>query len=123
MADPESAVETYISLWKHPMPEAELRSAIDRCWAEDAIYTDPRIGPIVGRDGLAGLVMGFFQRNPDGTVATGRFEHHHGRGRFAWALRRGDGTTLSEGVDFVDFAADGRIQRITGFFGPAPQLV
>jgi hypothetical protein len=69
------------------------------------------------------LVTGFFERNPDGNIAVSRLEHHHDRGRFTWAIRRNDGTTVLDGMDFVDFASDGRIRRITGFFGPPPQPV
>jgi hypothetical protein len=36
-------------------------------------------------------------------------------------MRNGDAVEL-EGVDFAELAPDGRIRRITGFFGPLPPL-
>ena len=41
--------------------------------------------------------------------------------RFAWVMRNG-GDVAHEGVDFGELAADGRIRRIIGFFGPFPPL-
>jgi hypothetical protein len=41
--------------------------------------------------------------------------------RFSWAMHNGDEVEL-EGMDFVELAPDGRIQRIIGFFGPLPPL-
>jgi len=31
-----------------------------------------------------------------------------------------DSKPLMRGVDFAEFASDGRLQRIVGFFGPLP---
>jgi hypothetical protein len=42
--------------------------------------------------------------------------------RFAWILFRGDGTQWTQGMDFGELAADGRIRRIVGFFGPLPTV-
>ena len=41
--------------------------------------------------------------------------------RFAWVMRSG-GAVLLEGMDFGELAADGRIKRIEGFFGPFPPM-
>ena len=51
-------------------------------------------------------------------VRTSEVDAHHFVCRFNWQLMRGDGTRGAESVDFVEFAADGKICRVTGFFGP-----
>ena len=42
---------------------------------------------------------------------------HHDLARFGWAASAPDGTVAVAGIDVVTFAADGRIQSATGFFG------
>ena len=48
-------------------------------------------------------------------------DQHHGMFRFSWVMidpqKR---QIILEGMDFVELAADGRLQRITGFFGTFP---
>jgi hypothetical protein len=40
--------------------------------------------------------------------------------RFSWELRAPDGTITGAGLDVGELAADGRLRRITGFFGELP---
>jgi len=47
---------------------------------------------------------------------------HHNQLRFAWDLVSPDGTVIVAGVDVGALAVDGRLQRITGFFGEAPAM-
>jgi len=49
-------------------------------------------------------------------VTTGVDEHDRCL-RFGWAMSGPDGAVLMEGTDFGTLAADGRLQRIVGFFG------
>lgn len=46
---------------------------------------------------------------------------HHGEFRFAWELVAPDGAVVVAGIDVGGLAADGRLRRITGFFGDIPQ--
>lgn len=47
---------------------------------------------------------------------------HHGFMRITWILLRGDGAESWRGMDFGELAPDGRIRRITGFFGAPPSV-
>jgi hypothetical protein len=49
-------------------------------------------------------------------------DEHHGVFRFSWVLVDPQGQPLLEGMDFVELAAEGRLQRITGFFGAFPPI-
>ena len=75
----------------------------------------PRIssGPIALQS-FAITVWQWLQRTTSGIDA------HHGAIRFTWTLRAGDGKIVTEGIDFGELADDGRLSRITGFFGPPP---
>jgi hypothetical protein len=42
--------------------------------------------------------------------------------RFTWAMVTADGKEQTRGMDFGELAPDGRIRRITGFFGPPPDI-
>ena len=44
-------------------------------------------------------------------------DEHHGYLRFAWELVGPDGTVALTGLDVGELADDGRLRRITGFFG------
>jgi hypothetical protein len=47
---------------------------------------------------------------------------HHDQLRFAWDLVSPDGSVVVAGIDVGALAADGRLQRIAGFFGEAPAM-
>jgi hypothetical protein len=53
-------------------------------------------------------------------VRTSAVDAHHSVARFGWKKILADGSSLPEGVDFVEFSAAGAIQRVVGFFGPLP---
>ena len=41
--------------------------------------------------------------------------------RFAWELNAADGTPIVAGLDVAELAPDGRLQRVTGFWGDLPE--
>ena len=111
-----SCIDRYIDMWNEE--DAERRAAlIDAAWAEDASYVDPLLAA-EGHDGLSEMVAtvhghypGYrFRRRSDVDV-------HHDRVRFAWDLVTPDGEVFVAGIDVGELAADGRLRRITGFFG------
>jgi hypothetical protein len=123
--DPQEAVKQYAHAWSLTT-EADIRSALAECWAEDASYTDPMTDPVVGVDGLARHILGFTRQFPGATMApTSGLDAHHLVGRFSWLMSSptpivADGVALGTalpGQDFVEFTEDGRIRRIVGFFG------
>ena len=111
-----SCIDLYIDMWNEE--DADKRAAlIDAAWAEDASYLDPLLAA-EGHDGLSEMVANVhghypgyrFRRRSDVNV-------HHDRVRFAWDLVKPDGEVFVAGVDVGELAADGRLRRITGFFG------
>jgi hypothetical protein len=116
----EKAVLAYCQAWATTKPEARL-ALLERCWAADGVYQDPQ-SRAEGRDGLAALIAGFHARRPGARILlTSGIDGHHGSVRFRWVLLGPDGAAMSEGFDIGELAEDGRLRRITGFFGPFPE--
>lgn len=97
--------------------DAEHAALIREVWAEGGSYVDPSDqSAIVGRAAIAERVAGmlwegaFFE-----AAAWTAGDDHHGSMRLRWRLCSPEGPGL-EGTDFVELAADGRFQRVVGFF-------
>ena len=119
MANTNEVVQAYMAAWNEP-DETNRRSLLEKAWADDGRYTDP-MSDAPGRDALFDLIAQFHQQMPGASItATSGIDEHHGSVRFAWKMVAPDGTTGMEGIDIGQLAEDGRIQSITGFFGPLP---
>ena len=53
-------------------------------------------------------------------LLTSGVAEHHTLLQFTWVRVGPDGRRIRDGIDFGELAADGRISRMTGFFGPPP---
>ena len=113
----ERLIDAYCAAWSEP--DAGRRDAIlAEVWADDATYTDPR-GVASGRSELSALIGKVLAGRPGAKVIrTSAVDAHHGVARFAWRVVRADGAMLPEGIDFAEVGGDGKLARITGFFGP-----
>jgi hypothetical protein len=97
--------------------------------ADDGSYTDPAY-EVRGKEELADLIGRSLSGEAYDRAGTGArtpissgVDQHHGMFRFNWALiEPQERQILLEGMDFVELAADGRLQRITGFFGVFPPI-
>ena len=119
MPDTKDLVQAYMDSWNEK-DETKRRALLDKAWADDGRYTDP-MSDAPGRDALVALIAQFHQQMPGATItATSGIDEHHGRLRFAWKMTGPDGATRMEGIDVGQLAEDGRLQSITGFFGPLP---
>jgi hypothetical protein len=118
----EEIVLAYVAAWSET-DEGKRRALLEKSWAENGTYTDPTV-EVVGRDALVQHIEGIHQRFVDCRILlTSRVDEHHGRLRFTWAMVNPEGSRVSEGIDFGEIGSDGRLIRITGFFGlPSPIL-
>ena len=113
----KETLEAYMAAWNEK-DEAKIRSLLDKCWGDDATYTDP-VSDVKGRDGLLSAITGFHSQMPGAGIAlTTGFDEHHGRIRFGWKVT-GAPQELA-GIDVATLAADGRLQSIIGFWGTNP---
>jgi hypothetical protein len=114
-----STVDAYLAAYGEPDAgrRAEL---IEQAWAPDGQLIDP---PLTG-EGHAGIseMAAAVQRQFAGHRfrRTSDVDAHHDHLRFAWELVAPDGSVALTGMDAGELAADGRLRRITGFFGDLP---
>jgi hypothetical protein len=113
------AVDTYCSAWDEA--DSLLREAMLRTvWAEGATYTDPNVH-VVGLAELVAHIERVLVRYPGSRIVrTSAVDAHHSVARFGWKKIWADGSSLPEGIDFVEFSEAGAIKRVIGFFGPLP---
>jgi hypothetical protein len=112
------AVHHYEVAWNIRDDAARL-SALEIAWAEHGAYVDDDVPDgVIGRAELSALIAAEHAETPGLVISTTRPLVLLGdRGWLQWESWSTDGTTLS-GTDFIEFAADGRIERLTDFVDP-----
>ena len=125
----DEVVLTYIEAWSTP-DAASRRELLDMSLADNGSYTDPAY-EVRGKEELSDLIGRSLSGEAyDGAGGGARIpissgvDEHHGVFRFSWVLVDPQGQPLLEGMDFVELATEGCLQRITGFFGafsPIPE--
>ena len=117
-----------MAAWNTPHA-TKRRELLDIGLSDDCSYTDPAY-EVRGKEELADHIGRSLSGEAyDGLGAGARIplssglDQHHGMFRFTWVLiEPQEQQILLEGMDFVELAADGRLQRITGFFGAFPPI-
>jgi hypothetical protein len=112
-------VETYFEMWRttDPTERAEL---VARTFTADGRHVDQH-ADASGHDGLAEMIAGVHVGFPGFQMArTSGIDRFGDQLRFAWELNGSDGTPIVAGLDVAELAADGRLQRVTGFWGDLP---
>ena len=116
MTDITETVDTYLAMWNEddPSRRAEL---IEKAWVPDARYVDP-VQEADGYDALSNMVDAIHAHYPGQQFRrTTAVDTHHDEVRFGWELGVPGGDVTVAGIDVGILATDGRLQRITGFFG------
>lgn len=117
----EALITAYCDAWNEADP-AKRDAMLRDVWTEGGIYTDPTV-QAVGRAALVTHIGGVLARYPDSRISrTSRVDLHHGLLRFTFARIAATGETMRDGIDFGEVSDDGRLRRITGFFGPTIPL-
>ena len=117
-----TTVDTYLAMWNEP-DEGRRAELIASAWTADGRYVDP-VQEAEGHAALSAMVAAIHERFPGQRFRrSSGVDVHHDQVRFAWELGAPGGPVTVAGIDVCDLAADGRIQRITGFFGDLPQHV
>lgn len=119
MNDLTTTIDTYLAAWNET-DSARRAELIARVWSTDGQLIDPpmaaeghaKIGEMAAA--LQAQFPGHRFRRASG------IDTHHDYLRFAWELVGPDGAVALAGLDVGECAADGRLRRITGFFGPLP---
>ena len=121
MAASEQVLLAYVAAWNEA-DEEKRRTLLEKSWAENGIYSDPT-AQVSGREALVQHLGRLIQQFADHRVLlTSGVDEHHGLLKFTWARMGPDGRRIRDGIDFGELAADGRLLRITGFFGLPPPI-
>ena len=91
-----------------------------RVWTPDGVYSDPNPTRTVGRAALSDTIAALQHRYPGARFRCSAPQVHHQAMRTTWIFRKPDGSEIARGTDFFELAEDGRIRRVTGFFGAPP---
>lgn len=106
--------ESYAAAWKAPTAEVK-RTLLEKSTHADCRYTDP-LGQKIGHSDLIAYMIEFHQQTPGGHFVTRHFQFHHGRSIVVWDMVDGAGVKLGEGMSYGEYADDGRLKSMTGFF-------
>ena len=116
-----ATIDNYIAMLNET-DEAARRDLAVATWTEDGAFFDPLL-EAKGHDELVAMVGGIHEQLHGQTFRrTSGVDTHNGLVRFGWELVAEDGTVTVAGIDIGIIAADGRLNRIAGFFGPLAEL-
>ena len=117
----EALITGYCDAWNETDP-AKRDAMLAAVWADNGVYSDPTV-QAVGRGELGAHIGRVLARSPDSRIVrTSLADAHHGLLRFTFARVTATGEVMRDGIDFGEVSQDGRLLRITGFFGPLSPL-
>jgi hypothetical protein len=116
MPDLTAVVDLHLAAYAEP-DRARREALIADAWAPDGQLVDP---PLTGsgHDGIADAADALLSQFPGHSFRRSSVvDEHHGELRYGWELVTPDGSVALSGLDVGSLAEDGRLARITGFFG------
>ena len=117
--DTTATVDTYLAMWNEEDPDRRA-DLIALAWAADGRYSDP-VQEAEGHAALSAMVEAIHAHYPGQRFRrTSGVDAHHNDVRFGWELGTPGAEVTVAGIDIGILATDGRLQRITGFFGELP---
>ncbi|MEO7556531.1 MAG: nuclear transport factor 2 family protein [Acidimicrobiales bacterium] len=121
MSDLSKTIDTHLSALNEP-DRAKRGPLIERVWSPTGRQVDPPLSG-EGHAGISDLADAVHTH-----YAGHRFRRvsgvdtHNSQFRYAFELAGPDGNTAISGIDVGEVDDDGRLVRITGFFGDLPAL-
>ncbi len=116
---------TVVDAWLEAYAEADVErrmKLIEQAWTPDGRLVDPPLegNGYVGLSGAADLVNTHYAGHTFRRI-TG-IDVHHEFARYGWELVGPDGAVAVAGFDIAEVADDGRLRKVTGFFGDLPAI-
>lgn len=113
-ADINNLINNYIAAWSEADPQIR-KKLLEVVWDEYGNYTDP-ISHASNRVELDAIISQFLIDNHGARFTLKeKIDFHHNHVRFYWLLQFGNGTEIT-GMDYGKISADGKLERIVGFF-------
>src|SRR4029077_9952994 len=117
VSNPIVTYYSYSAAWNEKgEPDARI-SLLNQTWAQDGeSFDEDTPDGLVGREALSEYIARTHEEMPGLVIAeTSEPQILADRLRVRWAARQGD-TQMYTGTDFVEFAEDGRVSRVTMFY-------
>jgi SnoaL-like domain len=116
VSDPIATVMRYHDAWNEH-DDARRLATLREIWADDGFYVDPEIPEgVIGPEALSAFIARSVEDYPGLSVAaTTTPAVQCDRGWYGWTATADDGQSFP-GIDFIEFATDGRIARLTNFY-------
>jgi hypothetical protein len=120
MQDTATLVDTYFEMWR-TTDAARRAQLVAQAFTEDGRHVDQH-ADASGHAELADMIAGVHAGFPGFQMArTSGVDRFGDQLRFAWELNAADGTPIVAGLDVAELGPDGRLQRVTGFWGDLPE--
>jgi hypothetical protein len=121
MTDITTTVDTYLSAYNETDAGARL-ALLEKAFTADGRLIDPPLGA-EGRQGISDMMGAVHQQFPGHTFrrASG-VDEHHGYFRYGWELLDPSGNVALAGMDVGELDSSSQLLRVTGFFGPLPEI-
>ncbi|MHB8466116.1 MAG: nuclear transport factor 2-like protein [Acidimicrobiales bacterium] len=121
MTDVAATVDRYLSAYNETDAAARMALLKDAFTADGQLIDPPLDG--VGHQGISDMMAAVHQQFAGHTFRrSSGIDEHHGHLRYGWQLLDPTGQVVLAGTDVGQLAPDGRLARITGFFGPLPDV-
>jgi hypothetical protein len=119
--DTATLVETYFAMWRTTDP-AERAERVATTFTPDGRHVDQH-ADATGHAELTEMIAGVHAGFPGFQMArSSGIDRFGDQLRFTWTLDGADGTPIVAGLDVAEVAPDGRLQRVTGFWGDLPAV-
>lgn len=111
-------VDEHLSTWSEPDPARRLQRIAD-CWEADGSLVDPPLDGH-GHEGISALTGVRQEHYPDHVFTRASdVDSHHDTFRVVWELRGPNDDVALAGIDVGLVSENGKLRRISGFFGDA----
>ena len=119
MADVEATVERWFTALNE-IDGAARAALVEEVWTANGRWVDPPFEG-AGHEAINGMVDAIYEQFPDHRFRrASAIDAHHDSLRIGWELVSPDGDVVIAGTDVGVVDDDGRLARVTGFFGPLP---
>ena len=119
MNDLTTTVDTYLAAWNET-DQGQRSVLIEKAWTADGRLIDPPLAA-EGHAGIDEMTATMQQQFPGHRFRrSSGIDTHHNHLRFGWELVSPEGAVVLAGMDVAEVGDDGRLRRVTGFFGDLP---
>jgi hypothetical protein len=114
--DTAALVDTYFDMWR-TTDAARRAELVAQAFTEDGRHVDQH-ADATGHADLTEMIAGVHAGFPGFQMArTSGLDRFGDQLRFTWELNAADGSPIVAGLDVAEVAPDGRLARVTGFWG------